>query len=117
MSVEPAAFALGCSHDAGCPPDAPPISMASEICLFVLTFAAPHDTGPDDLLRCPDVYPLPRSPSAESGERRHLVAAVPADHDLAAGDQPRMRHQPVSPAPGGADVERRSLTASGKHHL
>src|SRR5471030_1531061 len=112
MSVDPAAFALGDSHDAGCPPDAPPISMASEICLFVLTLAAPRDTGPDDLLRSPDVYPLPRSPSAESGERRHLAAAVLADHDLAAGDQPRVRHQPVTPASGGADMERRSLAAA-----
>src|SRR5476651_1186805 len=102
MSVEPAAFALGCSHDAGCPPDAPPISMASEICLFVLTRLTPHDTGLDDLPRSPDVYLLPWSPSAESGKRRHLAAAVFADHDLAAGDQPGVRHQPVTPAPGGA---------------
>src|SRR5476649_67405 len=112
MSVDPPALALGCSHDAGCPPDAPPISMASEICLFVLTLAAPHDTGPDDLLRSSDVYPLPRSPSAESGERRHRAAAVLADHDLAAGDKPCVRHQPVTPAPGGADMERRSRSAT-----
>src|SRR4029077_9948856 len=30
MSVEPAALAPGCSHEAGCPPDAWPISMARE---------------------------------------------------------------------------------------
>src|SRR5262245_59093580 len=35
MSVEPAALAPGASHDAGCPPDACPISMARENCLLL----------------------------------------------------------------------------------
>src|SRR4029078_10117494 len=35
MSVEPAAWAPGCSQDAGWPPDAWPINMARENCLLL----------------------------------------------------------------------------------